>query len=239
MGRLITHKGKNLPLKKDPKYKCVVVWDISSITIDGLRINFEIYEGVFNINAFVRQLAAGECKRCLKGKPMPNILSVRVIRGRKLVGLKNPRVVLRVRDQSAKTKATLAGECPMWDQRLSINVNDPSAVMLIQVYDHNTGITDTIKGQWIMTLKYFIKDPYYNHHSKIDGEYNVDKNTGVIKGWIPLMNGRFDRNSMGKCGFLEVEMSWSHDSNAPLPPSRSLTALQQLTENSKETNASN
>lgn len=45
--------------------------------------------------------------------------------------------------------------------------------------DQDIGSRDDFLGQWIMTAKYLVTDPYYNHHT----EMSVSRN-GTVKGKI-------------------------------------------------------
>jgi len=83
---------KRCPLKKVPDFRYLIKFDIEYIEFEDFMVDFQMYDGKFNIHAFTRMIAEGEARNMawLKGymktgDPMPNELEVRIIRCQGLV----------------------------------------------------------------------------------------------------------------------------------------------------------
>lgn len=168
------------------------VIDVAYIDLEGVMINFQIYKGKFNINEFVKLIANNEVKANLGplypwplstlpqyraseywNKDFPNKLTVRVIRARHLKdadsnGKSDPYCIVKCRNTHFTTAVRKKELDPVWDAApFEFHVTDASTVLHVVVKDRDFGSSDDFLGQWIMTTKYFVTDPKYNHHTEI------------------------------------------------------------------------
>ncbi|KAK3275779.1 hypothetical protein CYMTET_16109, partial [Cymbomonas tetramitiformis] len=220
-------KRKESEREEEAEVKRLGMIRIERLELQDVHLNFEMHNGVFNINGFSSYIARGELIRagCLKpGEPCPNTLLVRVIRA---VDLKasdlnvdgtrtsDPKVVITARTEVKVTRTQMRTLNPMWNETFQLHCKDPSTVLHLTVWDEDLGVDDFL-GQWRMTVKYLL----LNHqHSP-------------CKGWFKLCDRKFRKEG---CGEIELEVSWvfvDHGENWNPPQ---LTALQQMQENSAET----
>jgi len=164
------------------------------------------------------------------GPPQFNIMDA-TVKEKKVQGHFDPYVVVTLRRDVQKTHTQTKTNSPMWNETFYFHAPDAATVVHVQVFNRELG-GDVMLGQWVMTLKWMLGDPYYCWHEK-GMEVTPDR---WMRGWFPLMNKNF--RGVGKCGKIEMAMQWRYVPEAKLkrkvefPP---LTALQQLQENSTET----
>jgi hypothetical protein len=236
----------------------------SDISMNKINLNFTLSpEGnrannpqkklpsTFNINALTTMLAEGDVKACLKkGKPLPNCLDIRVIRARGLRPMdvchfsggksSDPYVRLTARDEKRWTSTSIKNLNPMWNERFTIHVPDPSTVLHVEVMDEDFVKSDKI-GSWIITLKWLMIDPQHCRHNPA-APFTVTKSADgypTVRGWFSLGDENGDtEDAEGNmlCGEVEMEMTYRYNRtyDDEKSPSRK-TALEQLKENSAET----
>eukprot|EP00924_Labyrinthula_sp_SR-Ha-C_P016759 augustus_masked-scaffold_6-processed-gene-14.62-mRNA-1 protein AED:0.16 eAED:0.30 QI:0/0/0/1/1/1/3/201/695 len=170
---LFTLTPKPSPLRKVPDFKYFLKFDFDHIEISDAQCNFQMYDGKFNINEFTKILATGEAKQVLGKDPFPNQLQVTILRGRNLKPHRlkrtiDPYVVVRIRRNHKHTSTKTETLDPMYNETLCFNLDDPSVVMEIAVYDRDSpsGTQMTFIGHWAMTTKYLICDPTFTFHVK-------------------------------------------------------------------------
>jgi hypothetical protein len=174
---------------------------------------------------------AGQHALCL-----PNQLEIACLRGRNLRN-GNSRVAIQIRQVSHRSTMIRKTSNPLWNYACSFDLKDPSAVIHVCVIGEDLVGGGRLLGQWVMTLKWLLVNPFFCHHNKLDVI-----SPGHVKGWFPLVDKSF--KNLGKCGEIELELRWHYDPLKDCPPPRGggggekrtpMTALEQLTENSAET----
>eukprot|EP00511_Aplanochytrium_stocchinoi_P009141 CAMPEP_0204870236 /NCGR_PEP_ID=MMETSP1348-20121228/31893_1 /ASSEMBLY_ACC=CAM_ASM_000700 /TAXON_ID=215587 /ORGANISM="Aplanochytrium stocchinoi, Strain GSBS06" /LENGTH=529 /DNA_ID=CAMNT_0052023941 /DNA_START=15 /DNA_END=1604 /DNA_ORIENTATION=- len=211
-------------------------------------VNFQMYDGKFNINEFTRLLAVGEAESVLKGDPFPNQLTCEIIRAKNLKPHRlkkscDPYVVVRVRRNVKNTGTQNETRNPMWKEKLIFNLDDPSVVMEIAVYDRDApdGSQRAFLGHWAMTTKYLIYNPTFTFH--VDNKdfktyYRGDREDGALgfEGWVPLASKGWEE--VGDRGHIQIRLLWQHVDPSELTDTfverRKYTALEQLTQQSQE-----
>jgi len=231
------------PAARDQGLTYCSLVDFQHLDLEGVTIQFAMSQGVFNINGFTRDIAKAECVRAVEralgpGK-WPNNLKIRVLRCRNLgkIGKKPPNVRIHIcaRDKKASSRLHAGNPSPIIDESFELApVTDPSTVLHIKVEDEALVSGGKIIGQWVFTLKWFYLNPKYNHHDSIEV---LDDHT--IRGWFPLLDNNMD---VGNNGAIELWFRWDYDEaydhvrlGTEPKKEKTLTALQQLTENSDET----
>ena len=364
---VVTRRYKRAPLRRVPDFRYLAMWNIDYIEIENFFLDFQMYNGRFNIHAFTGMIAEGEAKNLAwlrgwmkRGDPMPNELEIRIIRCKDLVKTKtvkplhgkadslaaaaagaaaatasktfvsgplgsnavvnafveeagesddddpdmapreyvpdpgasatspqgvagqpservaesssasvsgggggaapadmyggfgppqfnphdrsvaakekqgrfDPYVVVTLRRDKQKTHTQTGTNHPMFNTTFFFHAVDPATVVHVEVYNRETIGKDTLLGQWVMTLKWMLGDPFYCWHEK---GMTVSQDRWM-RGWFPLINKRF--RGVGQCGKIEMALQWRHVAEDQitrrfeLPP---LNALAQLSENSDET----
>lgn len=246
---MIRRKEK-VPLSKVPDFERYMKVDFNHVEVTNAMCNFQMFNGKFNINEFTRILADGDVRNVIgRWAPFPNELTVRVIRAKNLAPHRlkktcDPYCIVTCRRQTVMSHTQTTTLNPMWNETLTLNVDDASTVIEISVYDRDSpeGSQSALIGHWAMTTKYLITDPKFNWHYDKDyktyryGSRNNTDNAAGFEGWIPLASKKWKK--MGLCGQLQVEVLWKHVPEEelvnPYIPARSYTALEQLSEHSHE-----
>ncbi|KAK3281289.1 hypothetical protein CYMTET_10910 [Cymbomonas tetramitiformis] len=225
-------EGKSNEREKDQKEDKVVtkrrlgVLVLERLEFNQVDLNFELCDGMFNINGFSKLIAVGECKRLgnmKKTQPIPNKLEVSIIRARGLKaadydyisgkGTSDPFVKVKCRTEEVRTRTNMYTCTPMYNEKFEIHCDDPSAVLHITVWDEDIGVDDFL-GQWYCTVKWLLIK-------------------GQVTGWVKLKDKDFNEGTSGE---MEIEVKWVYDNNFEGWKKPRQTALEQLQENSDETN---
>jgi hypothetical protein len=337
---VLTLRYKKCPLKKVPDFKLLAKFDIDYVEFENVMVDFQMFEGKFNIHEFSRLLAEGEAKNrgwfkgyWKTGDPVPNELEIRIVRAKGLVKTKtsrrqqlqqaakdassstwlggarnpvvdaflddskgdesdgekeddevegeasspgnktsssggggngngsnapefygmgppqfnpnddtvkarskqghfDPYVVIKLRRDIQKTHTQTKTNNPMWNETFYFHATDAATVVQVMVYNREVVGQDVLLGQWLMTLKWFLGDPYYCWHER-GLQVTPDR---WMRGWFPLINKH--HRGVGKCGKIEMAMQWRYvpedklKRKSELPP---LSAMAQMQENGDET----
>ncbi|GBG33542.1 Protein C2-DOMAIN ABA-RELATED 1 [Hondaea fermentalgiana] len=246
----ILRRKEKVPLSKVPDFERYFKVDFSHVEVSNAMCNFQMFNGKFNINEFTRILADADVRKVIgKSAPFPNQLRVRVLRAKNLAPHRlkktcDPYVTVCCRRQAFSTHTQTKTLNPMWNEVLTLNVDDASTVIEISVYDRDSPEVSqaALIGHWVMTAKYLVVDPKFNWHYEKDyktyrvgSRDDIDGATG-FEGWVPLATRKWKK--MGLCGQLQIEVLWSHvpedELENPFVPARRYTALEQLSQQSKE-----
>lgn len=235
------------PLKRVPDFQLLVKCDVHSVDVEDILLDYQMYEGKFNLHRFTQLLAEGEAKDIgwmngwyRRGDPMPNQFTIRVVRAKNLrhdidaTSTKSfdPFVVVKLRRDSRTTHTQTKTRDPMFNEEFVFHAEDPSIIVHVQVFNRGAGGVLTLLGQWIMTLKWFLADPYHCWYEK-GMEVTADRK---ISGWFPLQSKKW--SGIGNYGTIELQMQWHYVPEAQLqnrfePPP--LAALGQFEEWFNET----
>lgn len=165
------------------------------------------------------------------GPPQFNPMDASV-QERKNQGSFDTYVKVTLRRDTQTTHSQTKTNSPMFNETFYFSQDDPATVVLVQVFHRQLGLSDVLLGQWIMTLKWMLGDPFYCWHEK-GMQVTGDR---WMRGWFPLMNKNF--RGVGKCGKLEMAMQWRYVPENQLKRPvhfAPLSALAQMNENSDET----
>ncbi|CAK9023295.1 N-terminally processed] [Durusdinium trenchii] len=245
---LLLLRKEKVPLRKVPDFERFMKIDFNHVEVTDAMVNFQMFDGKFNINEFTRILADGEVLASLgRNEKPPNQLTVRIIRAKHLLPHRlkktcDPYVVVRCRRQAQQTHTQTHTVNPMFNEELIFHQPDASVVMEIAVYDRDApeGNQASLIGHWAMTTKYLATDPTFIWKYDQDFEAYTRRNRkdGAMgfKGWVPLATKKWKK--MGVCGQLQVELLWKHVPEDEIVnryhPKRRYTALEQLTQQSNE-----
>jgi len=167
----------------------------------------------------------------LGGGPPPFNPADNTVKARANQGHFDPYVVVTLRRDKQTTHTQTKSNSPMFNETFYFHATDAATVVHVGVYNREVVGGDVMLGQWIMTLKWMLGDPFYCWHEK-GMQVTPDR---WMRGWFPLMNRRY--RGVGKCGKIEMALQWRFMPESMLkrkvdfPP---LTALAQLQENSAE-----
>jgi len=246
---LLFWRREKIPLKKVPDFERFMKITFNHVEVQKPMVNFQLFNGEFNISTFTRILANGEASAALgRGKPLPNQLHVRILRAKNLCPASvkktaDPYVVVRARRQEQKTKTQTNTLNPMFNEEMVLHVDDASVVLEVAVYDRDApeGLQAHLIGHWAMTTKYLATDPSFCwHHTKDFEVFPIKKpkaggGTG-FRGWVPLATKKWKK--MNLCGQIELELIWKHVPEEEIQnrciPARRYTALEQLQQQSSE-----
>jgi hypothetical protein len=111
---LVLRRYKKCPLKKVPDFRYLAKFDIEYVEFEDFMVDFQMYDGKFNVHAFTRILSEGEAKHMAwmkgymkAGDPMPNELEIRIIRCKDLVKTKTSKRTLRQQMTAATQQGPL------------------------------------------------------------------------------------------------------------------------------------
>jgi len=238
----IFQRFKPHPLRKVPDFMYLIKLDVDYVDAIDILLDYQMYNGNFNVHHFTKVLAEEEAKDIgwingwyKKGDPLPNQLEIKIIRARNLAKKTadkthksfDPYVVVKLRKDTRQTKTQSQTRDPMFNEDFFFHATDPSTVVHIMVYNRGIGSADELIGQWIITLKWLLADPYHCWH-ETGLRVSPDRK---VHGWFPLQNSKW--HNMGLCGLIEMSLHWTYVPEAQIknkyiPPA--LTAAGQFEE---------
>ncbi|KAH8076245.1 hypothetical protein JL721_237 [Aureococcus anophagefferens] len=254
-------RKKTAPLPKPPR---VVMWSpfpavhaeqrndedfeptrIGSLRFDEIRVddvNVAFNQSTaneFNINHFVRGLAAGKVGQALPpGAKAPNALTVTVVGARGVHEKIAPQIEVHCRDFRWETSARPAARsgAHVWNESCTLPAGDPSAVLHVGLKTTGLAASSHILGQWIVTLKMLVVAPTNVFGENLSHAYEGGS-AFVLEGDMHLRNAEW--LVMDRSQAVRLRLRYFHD---PALPSyedqinaKPRPALEQLQANSLET----
>lgn len=238
---VIFQRYKPCPLKKVPDFMLLAKLNLKTVDCEDILLDYQMFEGQFNLKLFNRLLAEGEAKDIgwmngwyKIGDPMPNQLCVKIIRAKNLLAdndpkaLTDPFVVVKCRRDIRTTHTQTKTRNPMFNEEFYFHVEDPATIVQVIVYNRTPAGTAVMIGQWIMTLKWMLADPYHCWHEN-GLEVSDDRK---MKGWFPLQGRKW--NGLGSFGVIEMHLHWHHVKEKDLqnryepPPMAALAQYEEI-----------
>ncbi|KAH8096084.1 hypothetical protein JL720_3434 [Aureococcus anophagefferens] len=254
-------RKKTAPLPKPPR---VVMWSpfpavhaeqrndedfeptrIGSLRFDEIRVddvNVAFNQSTaneFNINHFVRGLAAGKVGQALPpGAKAPNALTVTVVGARGVHEKIAPQIEVHCRDFRWETSARPAARsgAHVWNESCTLPAGNPSAVLHVGLKTTGLAASSHILGQWIVTLKMLVVAPTNVFGENLSHAYEGGS-AFVLEGDMHLRNAEW--LVMDRSQAVRLRLRYFHD---PALPSyedqinaKPRPALEQLQANSLET----
>lgn len=216
---------------------------VRELSLEGVTLSFDVARGELNVNRLGRLIAEGkvrrELRRTRKHAQMPNALRITVIRACGVPGADRQKLRVKVtaRESVVKscTQVSHHGEA-VWNHTSTLPCPDPSAVIHVALYRNGSDLV----GQWLVTAKMLVLAPKNVFGRAL--ETSRSGNSYRLRGVMELRDKRFMRykTKQKPPPELELELEWYYDSERGLSQDemlavKPLTALQQLQQNSLET----
>jgi len=237
-------RKEQCPLSDVDDYERLATLRVDHMEIDGMAINLEVNDkNRVNVLDIVSEYDRAQVMRELSRKEInpktfrfPNCLEVQVMGARNLRamdsnGLSDPYYTVRVRRQKIDSPTVVKTLNPAFPPRIEqFFVNDPSAVLVVELWDQDVGRSSDLVGKWNTTLKWLLMDPNNMKLCERESLTEEDCRQGWMGFWAPLVDENFRQE--GLCGDVHLKMRWVY--NPALPDIRpgdrleTMTPLQQI-----------